>query len=184
MILLHGLGSDEQDMAGIAELIDPRIEVICLRAPQSYGPGYAWFDIQWTPTGIRISEDEYWESVGSLAHELLLTARQEKLILGGFSQGGMMSLGVLTKFPKLADAVVILSGRGIDSPMPNFEGAVFQGHGVHDEVISISDARNLNAQLSHFGERYEYHEYAMGHSICDEELSDLNQWIAKFLNVK
>jgi phospholipase/carboxylesterase len=68
--------------------------------------------------------------------------------------------------------------------MPNFEGAVFQGHGVHDEVISISDARNLNAQLSHFGERYEYHEYAMGHSICDEELSDLNQWIAKFLNVK
>jgi len=183
LILLHGLGSDEQDMFGLAELIDERVEVICLRAPHSYGPGYAWFDIQWTAAGIKVNEDEYWEAVGILAHEIL-NLQRPNLILGGFSQGAMMSLGLITKFPQLVSACVLLSGRGIENPCTEFIGHVFQGHGKFDDVIPVSEARKLNAVLHHLGDKYEYHEYGIGHSINDQELADLNSWLRRTLDLK
>ena len=183
LILLHGLGSDEQDMFGLAELIDEQVEVICLRAPHTYGPGYAWFDIQWTGAGIKVDEDEYWEAVGILAHEIV-TLQKSNLILGGFSQGAMMSLGLITKFPQLVSACVLLSGRGIENPCKEFIGRIFQGHGKFDEVIPVSEARKLNADLLHLGDNYEYHEYEIGHSINDQELGDLNSWLRKSLDLK
>jgi phospholipase/carboxylesterase len=183
LVLLHGLGSDEQDMFGIADLIDDRVEVICLRAPNSYGPGFAWFDIQWTANGIKVDQDEYWEAVGSLAHEILTLAKPN-MIIGGFSQGAMMSLGLITKFPQLALASVLLSGRGIESPCSDFTGKIFQGHGVYDEVIPVAEARALRANLEGMDERYEYHEYPIGHTISEVELDDLNAWLKRILDLE
>jgi phospholipase/carboxylesterase len=183
MVLLHGLGSDEQDMFGLAQMIDDRVEVICLRAPHSYGPGFAWFDIQWTAAGIKVDQDEYWKAVGNLAHEIL-TLDKPNLILGGFSQGAMMSLGVVTKFPKLASDCVLLSGRGIESPCPDFNGNIFQGHGIYDEVIPVSEARALRSNLEDMGDRYEYHEYPIGHTISEVELDDLNTWLKRILDLE
>jgi phospholipase/carboxylesterase len=183
LVLLHGLGSDEQDMFGLAEMIDDRVEVICLRAPHSYGPGFAWFDIQWTSEGIKVDEDEYWDAVGMLAHEIV-TLQKSNLIIGGFSQGAMMSLGLITKFPELAAASVLLSGRGIEKPCPEFLGRIFQGHGQFDDVIPVSEARKLSADLLALGDRYEYHEYGIGHSINDQELADLNSWFRRLLDLE
>lgn len=183
LVLLHGLGSDEQDMLGLAKMIDDRVEVICLRAPNSYGPGFAWFDIQWTANGIKVDQDEYWQEVGNLAHEIL-TLGIPNLIIGGFSQGAMMSLGLITKFPQLASASILLSGRGIESPCPDFRGNLFQGHGVYDEVIPVTEARALRVNLESMGERYEYHEYPIGHTISEVELNDLNAWLKRILDLK
>ena len=176
MILLHGLGSDEQDMFGLAQLINDQIEVICMRAPKQYGPGFAWFDIAWTADGIRIDESECWSAVDQLALEIE-SMNIKRLILGGFSQGAMMTLGIISKYPDLASDGVMLSGRGIGNPCPTFEGSLFQGHGRFDEVIPISEARSLRTSLGHLEDRLEYHEYPIGHSICDEELVHLNAWL-------
>jgi phospholipase/carboxylesterase len=183
LVLLHGLGSDEHDMYGLAEYLDERIEVICLRAPKPYGPGFAWFDIQWTDEGIQVNIDEYWDSVGQLKLALE-ELNKSKLIIGGFSQGAMMSLGLISKYPTLASNCVLLSGRGIENPAVNFMGNIFQGHGRFDEVIPVSEARKLKLDLLTFGDRFEYHEYEMPHSINDQELSDLNRWFAKVLDLE
>jgi len=180
LVLMHGLGSDEQDMLGFAEELDSRIEVICLRAPIAYGPGYAWFDIQWTLKGIQIDEQQYWNSVSHVA-DYLRSLERENLLIGGFSQGAMMSLGVLNQPPEIANGAVLLSGRGIIDACPDFNGSVFHAHGTLDEVIPIQEARSLRQSLQSLGDRYEYHEYQMGHGINQEEVNDLNQWLARFL---
>lgn len=183
LILMHGLGSDEQDMFGLAEMIDPRVEVICLRAPYRYGPGYAWFDIQWTPQGIQVDPNQYWDSVAGVAH-YITTLQSPNLIIGGFSQGAMMSLGLITRFPTLAAHALLLSGRGIENPAPDFGGRIFQAHGLFDDVIPVSDARALHANLQHLGERYEYYEYEMGHWIDQDELRDVNRWLGSLIQVE
>ena len=180
LVLLHGLGSDEKDMAGLANMIDDRVEVICLRAPHRYGPGYAWFDIQWTNTGIEVDEAQYWGAVDLVKAEVERLARP-KLIVGGFSQGAMVSLGVVSRYPDLAKACLLLSGRGIEKPAPQFKGQVFQAHGMFDDVIPIQDARKLHESLKSLGDQYEYHEYEMGHWINEEELSDLNHWLRRLI---
>ncbi len=177
LFLLHGLGSDERDMFGLAQMLDPHVEVICLRAPSTYGPGYAWFDIQWTSTGIHVDEDEFWTAVGSLAHEILSYGIEQPMV-GGFSQGAMMSLGLATRYPQVPSAIALLSGRGFPDPAAGFTGPIFQAHGKYDDVIPIADARQLNLELKSHGDRYEYHEYEMGHWIDESELRDFNRWLA------
>lgn len=178
IVLMHGLGSDEQDMLGFADMLDSRFEVICLRAPISYGPGYAWFDIQWTLRGIEIDEEQYWESVAKVSN-YLADLGKERLLVGGFSQGAMMALGVVTKRPEIAQGAILLSGRGLDDACPNFEGPIFHAHGAYDDVIPVRESRKLHQGLSALGERYEYHEYEMGHWISEEEVRDLNVWLSK-----
>jgi phospholipase/carboxylesterase len=183
LVLMHGLGSDEQDMFGLAEQIDPRVEVICLRAPHVYGPGYAWFDVQWTAQGILADPAQVKSSVECVS-TYLQGLNAEKLVVGGFSQGAMMALGTLQECPTILTGAALLSGREIGSTRPEFSGQVFQAHGTFDDVISIREAISLRDQLQPFGDRFQYHQYDMGHWICDEELRDLNHWLEKTLDLK
>ncbi len=180
LILMHGLGSDEQDMFGLSQLIDDRVEVICLRAPIQYGPGFAWFEIQWSEAGISVDPQQVKQSIENLwgnVRSFDLT----NAVIGGFSQGAMMALGTIQSNPQSFAGLMMLSGRGNGYGCPGFLGEVFQAHGTYDEVISIGDAHELRNDL--LG-RHEYHEYPMGHSICDDEINDLNQWLEKVLNLK
>jgi phospholipase/carboxylesterase len=171
-ILLHGLGSDEQDMLGFAQEIHPDYEVICVRAPLVYGPGFAWFNINWTPQGITFDESEYWTAVDLVAG-LAVGYDRKDLTIGGFSQGAMITVGLMERFGELFSRAVLLSGRGRSRPV-TFPGKIFQAHGLYDEVIDISFGRSLNKDL---GDIPDYHEYNMGHSVCMEELDDLNRWL-------
>jgi phospholipase/carboxylesterase len=177
-VLMHGLGSDERDMFGLATELHDEVEIICVRAPYSYGPGYAWFDIGWTPQGLNVNIDQFWESVDWIAG-FLATLPKENLIVGGFSQGAMMTVGLMHRYPGLFEHAVLLSGRGINTETPEFAGQVFQAHGTFDDVIRITEADALRNTLKPLGDRYEFHEYEMGHSVCEQEIQDLNTWLSK-----
>ena len=179
LVMLHGLGSDEQDLFGFADLIDKRIDVICIRAPKPYGPGFAWFDIQWTSQGIQVDPNEVQESVEAVTEEIS-KLNKPNLIVGGFSQGAMMSLGIVNRIPENCLGAVVLSGRSMPPGPRTFTGPIFQAHGIFDDVIPIEEARELSQSLTN----HEYHEYEMGHSICEPEMDDLNRWLAKTLDLK
>jgi phospholipase/carboxylesterase len=183
LILMHGLGSDEQDMFGLSEVIDDRVEVICLRAPIQYGPGFAWFEIQWTEAGISVDPQQVKQSIENL-WENVRAFDLSNAVIGGFSQGAMMALGTIQANPQPFAGLMMLSGRGNGYGCPRFTGEVFQAHGTYDEVISIGDAHSLRNDLQGLSDRYEYHEYPMGHSVCDAEINDLNLWLEKALKLK
>lgn len=176
MVLMHGYGSDERDMYGLAEELPNYLEVYCLRAPLHAGPGYAWFDIQWSPEGITFEQNQLNQSLQIIA-DFVAMLPSSPLIIGGFSQGAMMTLAMMHHFPQAFTHAVLLSGRGVDTVTPPFTGPVFHAHGQYDEVIELPFAHTLNQALLPLGTQYEYHEYQMGHTICMDELKDLNRWL-------
>jgi phospholipase/carboxylesterase len=180
-VLMHGLGSDENDMFGLAQALHPELEIICLRAPHSYGPGFAWFDVQWTPAGIRADEAQLWQSVHGVAN--FLESLKSPVIVGGFSQGAMMTLGLMHEFPSHFQGAVLLSGRKVKDETPNFERPVFQAHGTFDDVIRMQEGDAVKRILSPLGDRFTSHEYQMGHWICEEEIADLNDWFTAQISV-
>ena len=173
---MHGLGSDEQDMFGLAQVLDPTYDVVCLRAPLEYGPGFAWFEIAFSAMGIEPNYEQFWYAVEVVA-ELITAEDPTTTIIGGFSQGAMMTAGLMARHPEKFERAVLLSGRGVGLEPGGFPGRAFQAHGQFDEVIPFRDGVQLRSELSPLGDRHEFHAYEMGHSVCQEEVDDLNAWL-------
>ncbi len=175
MYLMHGLGSDERDMFGLAEALNPELEIICLRAPHRYGPGYAWFEVQFTSTGVVPHIDQAWESVELVAK--LLSGDPAKTIVGGFSQGAMMTAGLMARHPEKFSKAVLLSGRSVDPNSSAFPGKAFLAHGTRDDVVQYSEGLELAKELQAMDGRFTFKDYPIGHWVSPEEIRDINNWL-------
>lgn len=181
IVLLHGLGSSEDDLLSLSEYIPSDWDVICFRAPFAYGPGFSWFHIDWTDAGMRIDVDQRAQSLSLIVSELnKLKTDYKRVILGGFSQGAVMSLALLCQDASLADGAMIWSGRWpADFPVNhqlNNLLCIVQ-HGIYDEVLPVEGGRDIRDQLENLGATVEYHEYAMEHTISAESLRDALAWL-------
>jgi phospholipase/carboxylesterase len=154
-------------------------------APWGYGPGSAWYQFL---GGNRPEPDSFsrsLEALESLLHELGKTLSFGKLIMGGFSQGGTISLayglahpgqvtGVLNFSGFLADHPVVAQQLSV-SPPPSL--SIFWGHGVHDPAIPFALAVDGRARLRAAGYALETHDYDIGHWIDGAELRDALAWL-------
>ena len=166
---------------GLAPQLDPRLTVVAFQAPRVYGPGYSWFDIQFDEGGITFNEEQAWEALGVLAAEIE-TLREEngRLFVGGFSQGGAMTMGVIMTRPELLSGALILSGRMADHYEPNdrVRGLpVLVQHGRFDNVSPAENGRRIATYLEAAGAQVKHKEYPMGHEVSFNSLVDLKQWI-------
>lgn len=192
LILLHGIGADENDLFGLSTYLDERFFIVSVRAPivLPYG-GFAWFEIYFQPDGISANMEQFEESrrlflefVDELVSEHDLDA--EKVYLCGFSQGAMVSLSTFLEAPEKFAGVVALSGRAMPEMLPaaNDFGKlkdipILVQHGVYDQVLPIENGRATKEILSHLPVDLEYKEYPMAHEISPESLSYLANWLKK-----
>ncbi|HVT13524.1 MAG TPA: hypothetical protein VHE55_14765 [Fimbriimonadaceae bacterium] len=190
LVLLHGLGADEQDLIGLSTELDPRLYVVSFRAPYSTGyGGYAWFGIDFLPDGGRIiDEDQAEASLGVLIddlRELSAALAPSRLVLGGFSQGAMMSAGVVLRQPEILDAAWLMSGRLIPAFDTGAEPAkrlpILQQHGLYDDLLPATDGRALAEILRAKGHELKYSEYPMAHQISYESLEEAARWLVPIL---
>jgi phospholipase/carboxylesterase len=194
LVMLHGIGADENDLLPLTGALDPRLVVVSLRAPQRYHVGYAWFPIDWLPDG-RIVPDlaQARTALADLARWVdaapaRLGADPRRVYVLGFSQGAMMALGLLQAIPDRLAGVVALSGRfadgAFDAPAP--AGAVarvplFVGHGTLDDVLPIANGRAVRDVLAPRVRDFTYREYPIGHGIAPAEERDVAAWLAERL---
>jgi phospholipase/carboxylesterase len=185
LVLLHGLGSNEQDLLGFASELDPALLYIAFRAPLDYGPGFAWFNLNFGPMGISIDREQAIQSRDLLIAELESAPELAGLpvVLGGFSQGAIMTLGVATERPDLLSGAILLSGLTIPSFTAHPNPAVAQvpfliQHGIHDPVLPVSGARTTRDFLQMMGSKVLYSEYEMGHEISSQSIADIANWVA------
>ncbi|MDR3692936.1 MAG: hypothetical protein P4L46_26385 [Fimbriimonas sp.] len=189
LVLLHGLGADEQDLMGLADQLDPRLTVVCFRAPMacSFG-GYAWFDVSWNADGVHADAEQAIVSRDILIDILpglpaRLGMESERMFLGGFSQGAMMSLGVSVARPDIVLGTLVLSGRILpefvsEKPAPGFENVPFYvQHGTRDEVLPVEGGRAIERYLVGSGCQATYREFPMGHEINLASLQEMNRWL-------
>ena len=195
LLLLHGVGSNEHDLFGLAPYLDERFLIISVRAPNTLGPGsYAWFDVDFTPQGPVIDPAQAEASRGALINFIgeAITAygANPKLVyLVGFSQGAIISASVALTRPDLVAGVVMMSGRILPQIQPimaapeKLEGLpILVVHGIADNVLPINHGRASRQLLASLPVELIYHEYPMGHEVSQESLAEVSSWLSAQLD--
>ena len=193
LVLFHGRGADEHDLFPLLDALDPERRLVGAtpRGPLTLPPGGAhWYVVQevgypdpatFLPTAARAGEwlDGFLADVG---------IPPERTVLGGFSQGAVMTytLGLGHGRPRPA-GLIALSGfiptvegfdLDVEPPLPR----VAIGHGAFDPVISVEWGRRARAQLESAGADVTYRESPMPHTIDPRYLGELRGWLAETLS--
>ena len=195
LLLLHGIGSNEEDLFGLAPYLDERFLVVSARAPVALGyGGYGWFQIEFTPRGMAADIGQAKASLGMLPgfiDRLVETYRADagRVYLAGFSQGAMMSLALMLARPEKVAGVVAMSGR---LPVQVLEGEPDAGalagkpvlitHGLYDAVLPVENGRAARDYLAALPVELTYREYPMAHEVSAESLRDVTEWLAQRLD--
>ncbi len=197
LVLHHGRGSDERDLLGLADLLDPgrRLQVVSARAPLQLpgSPGYHWYVVPRVgypdPGTFRAAYDQ----LASLHDELWSQTGIEpsRTVLGGFSMGSVMSyaLGLGADRPPPAG---ILAYSGFVPVVAGWQPSladrqdtrVFIAHGRQDPVIEIRFGRRARELLVAGGLTVEYHEHDLGHQIDQASLDAGRDWLAATLAIR
>jgi phospholipase/carboxylesterase len=189
LMLLHGIGSNEQNIASIALGVDPRPTVISVRAPLQMGPSsFAWYPTHFGPTGPVIDATEAEHGRRELLHfieEYRAEHDARQVYLMGFSQGAIMSVAAALSAPSLVQGAIGFSGR-----FPaEFEAVValrgelsatriWIGHGTQDTKLPIHLGRAMRDSLERFGAIFEYSEFAAAHEVTPAMLSNAHRWLS------
>lgn len=190
LILLHGVGSNEDDLFSFASLLPEDMVIISARAPYTLrSNGYAWFDVQFSAGTSIINAEQAEKSrvvlnlfVNQLSERFQIN--KDRIYLGGFSQGGIMAYSVGLTFPQKFAGIFCLSGRILKEVRPLIKPSpelkklkVFIAHGTGDQVLSFDYAHEAVDYLQELEITPEYHEYPMSHLIEQREIDDLNKWL-------
>lgn len=195
LLLLHGIGSNEEDLFGLAPYLDERFLIVSVRAPVVMGAGaYGWFNIEFTPQGMTADIEQAKRSLallpGFLAELVETYQADDKCVyLAGFSQGAMMSLAFALTRPEKIAGVVAMSGR-FPSLVLEHEldrealggMPVLVTHGLYDPVLSVEEGRGIRKNLQALPVELTYHEYPMGHEVTLESLKDVSVWLSRKLD--
>ncbi|MBC7552716.1 MAG: esterase [Taibaiella sp.] len=191
-ILLHGVGSNEQDLFSLAEQLPTEALVISARAPIALSKdGYGWYHLNF---GDGVPKNDPAEA--EISRKLILTfieqvvkqynADAKRVYLLGFSQGAIMSEYVALTAPQKVKGIIALSGRLLDEVPPKAaakdklkELSVFIAHGTNDKVLDVKYGRAANKYFTAQDINTTYKEYNMGHEISASEMADIKQWLLK-----
>ena len=190
LILLHGVGSNEDDLIALAPALDPRFFIVSARAPITLGDSaYGWYHVQFSPTGHVIDPDEAERSrklILQFVDELIHSYKVDRtrVFLMGFSQGCIMSLAAALSEPQTFAGIVGMSGRmlpGLESrtaPADQLRGLpVLIVHGTYDSVLPIEFGRAIRDALEKLPVSLTYREYDMGHHVSDQSFADVTAWL-------
>ena len=189
VVLMHGYGSHMGDLAGLCPSIDSNRYVYALpNAPLPMQLGYGAVGYAWTAavegggddTG-RSAEAKLKVFFGEVME--LYGIEPGEVVLGGFSQGGMMAYRCGLPDPGVFRGLVALSAKLPEpddtlSRLPDARSqAIFISHGTLDTMIPVADGRRSLELLEAEGYAPEYHEYEMRHEITEAVVSDLAGWL-------
>jgi phospholipase/carboxylesterase len=192
VVLLHGRGADEDDLAGVAPFLDGRLLIVSARAPYPFpgSGGYTWYDLDGIgnadPEMFRVS----YEALSAFVDDIVghYPVDRSQVFLFGFSMGTMMSFALALTRPELIRGVVANSGyipdrSGLRFRLNELSGtAFFVAHGEYDPVIPVGMGRKTRDLLQEANAELTYREYLMGHEISQESLSDAAAWLSEHLN--
>jgi phospholipase/carboxylesterase len=189
LVLFHGRATDEHDLFPLLDELDPerRLLGVTARGPLSLPPGGAhWYVVRQVGFPDHETFHATYRLVGGWLDDLLAEhdIPPERAVLGGFSQGAVMSyaLGIGADRPRPAGIVAL---SGFIPTVDDFELGdptglpVAIGHGTYDPVISVPFARQARDLLAEAGAEVTYRESPMGHAIDPAFLDELRGWLSR-----
>ncbi len=192
LILLHGFGSNEQDLFSFANQIPQNWLVVSARGPISQGENrHSWYNVKMVNGKITIDfqeEEQSRQKVLSLIDHLAETYKTDKnkVVLAGFSQGAAMSLCTGLTEPEKVAGFAMFSGRFVEEiePLISRSPALkklrgFIAHGSNDTMLPVRYAVENKAKLEQLGIPFLYSEDTTGHTISNKQFTDFLQWLGQ-----
>ncbi|PQB04491.1 alpha/beta hydrolase [Aureitalea marina] len=193
IFLLHGYGSNEEDLFSFASELPEHYEIFSFQAPIPMVPfGYAWYSIYFDQDDGKFSDDEQaktsaqavLENIDQLVQKYDLDP--ERVTLVGFSQGAILSLALGLNHPDRIWRVAAMSGylntallTEDRSTLKYDQLRIFASHGQVDQVIPVLWARKTQPWLENESIISEYHEYPVGHGVAPQNFYDLLDWLKR-----
>lgn len=191
LLLLHGYGSNEEDLFSFASELPEEYYVISARAPFDMGFGsYAWYAINFDSDENKFSDipqaQQSRDLIASFIDELIANypINSSNVTLIGFSQGTILSYAIALSYPEKIQRVVAMSGYlNTEMVKPNFENnnfsnlKIFASHGTVDQVVPVDWARKAAPALTQLGIEIVYKEYPVGHGVAPQNFYDFKNWL-------
>ena len=193
LLLLHGYGSNEEDLFSFATELPEDYYVISARAPfdLSYG-SYAWYAINFDADENKFSDIGQARAsrdiIANFIDELVANypIDSENVTLIGFSQGCILSYAVAVSYPEKVQRVVAMSGYwnpdiAVDDYLENdcSKLRIFASHGTVDQVIPVEWARKSIPALQVLGIEIVFKVYMVGHGVAPQNFFDFKYWLTK-----
>lgn len=171
VLLMHGLGSDERDLASLVPFLPPVFEYVSVRGIFRYVQGFAWFDMPVAP-----DRPEAIEASSAAVEEWI--AAQDRPVVGaiGFSQGGAVALQLLRRDPHALRFVVNLSGFPFpaamqgDTALAEVRPPALWGHGGMDPLYDPEREQAVREFMSAHTALEEERRPQLGHAVDEIEL--------------
>ncbi|MCO5978224.1 alpha/beta hydrolase [Ideonella oryzae] len=189
LVLLHGVGGNEQSVAGLAAGVPEDTLVVLVRGPLALGPQqFAWFQVAFTAHGPRIVPEQAEQSRLALIALIAELQRAHGVtpahtVVAGFSQGGIMSASVALSAPAAVAGFGLLSGRILPELEPHLAPLAalaglqgFVGHGTCDSKLPVDWAHRAHQGLDALGVPHVLRLYPIDHGISAEMQADFLAW--------
>ncbi|MDM1044415.1 alpha/beta hydrolase [Myroides sp. 1354] len=191
ILLLHGYGSNEEDLFSFASELPEEYYIVSAQAPYPVPPyGYAWYAIHFDADANKFSDDqqaiESRELIVKFIDELVQTYPIDatNINLVGFSQGAILSYAIALSYPEKINKVVALSGYfNANIIKAGFEQndfsqlQLFASHGTVDQVIPVDWARKTSPILDALQIKHQYKEYPVGHGVHPLNFTDFKNFL-------
>ncbi|MGY5846730.1 alpha/beta hydrolase [Salegentibacter sp. HM20] len=191
LIMLHGYGSDENDLFSFAQELPEELFIVSAKAPYPMQPyGNAWYAIHWDNNDGKFSDDkqaiESRDKIANFIDEVIsaYSVDADNVTLLGFSQGSILSYAVALSYPEKVKNVIALSGyvnQGILKE--GFEKndfsklAFYCSHGSQDQVIPVQWARLNKPFLDKLKIENTYSEFPVGHGVAPQNFYEFRTWL-------
>ncbi len=193
LVLLHGYGSDENDLFSFSSELPEELFIISLRAPHTLQPyGHAWYAInfdaqqnKWNDVHqAKSSMKTITECIDLACEKYELNTKNVSLL--GFSQGCILSMALAINYPKKFKNIVGLSGyispeflENTMQPEDYNHLDFYCSHGSSDQVIPVEWARKTPTILDELGIKHTYSEFPVGHGVAPQNFFEFKDWLQK-----
>lgn len=195
LLLLHGVGSNEVNLADLAATVSPTVQVYLVRGPIVLGTDqFGWFQVSFaagSPQINPVQAEDSRQRLLALIESLAVDGQGERLptFIAGFSQGGIMSASVGLTSSQAVAGFGLLSGR----ILPEIESqlaprtalasiSAFVAHGRLDNKLPVDWAEKADQWLTALGVQHQTRLYPIGHELTAEVAADFNRWLEATLH--
>ncbi len=191
LLLLHGYGSNEEDLFSFASELPDNYFIISVRAPYDLQYGsYAWYAINFDADENKFSDIDQAKKSRDIISNFIDELQQKypidsnNVTLIGFSQGTILSYAVALSYPEKVQRVVAISGYlNVEMAVENYQKndfyklKIFASHGTVDQVIPVDWARKAKPILEQLHIETTYKEYTVGHGVSPQNFFDFKNWL-------
>lgn len=191
LIMLHGYGSDENDLFSFSSELPEELFIISLRAPYTLEPfGNAWYAINFDAEQNKWSDNEQAAKSRDLIANFIDEAienypvKKDSVTLLGFSQGTILSYAVALYYPEKVKNVIALSGYINSDLLPEKADPneykhldFYCSHGTEDQVVPIEWGRKAEPFLTSLNIKNSFSEFPVGHGVSPQNFFEFREWL-------